>query len=482
VFEMGGNIKFGTDGWRAVIAEDYTFDNVRICAQALASHLKREGAPGKRVVVGYDTRFASEDFAAATAEVLGANGIHVYLSTSALPTPAVSHAVLGLKADAGVVITASHNPAQWNGFKIKGPDGSSAPPSLVTQVETEIAALTASTTPAAPQRRALHELTDSGMVEWYDLIPSYLDALRERVDTAGLSAMRGSVAFDPMFGAGAGLPQRLLDGGQLRLTEINAERNPAFPGIRPEPIAPNLDKLCRLVRETGALTGIATDGDADRVGIVDEQGDFLNQHQVFALLSYYLLEVRGERGHIIRSITTSDMISLLGQHYGVPVHVTPVGFKYIAPLMHEYDALIGGEESGGYAFRGHVPDRDGILAGLFFLDMVRQTGKSPSVLLQGLYRLVGPHYYDRLDLELEAGVSARLTEVLKSLKPDAVGGLQVEEVDRTDGVVLRLKGGSWLLYRLSGTEPLLRIYVETDTPGRVHELLAAGRALLELPG
>ena len=475
---MAGTIKFGTDGWRAVIAEDYTFDNVRLCAQGLATHLLAAGAPEPKVVIGYDTRFASEDFAAATAEVLGANGIHVYLSTSAVPTPVVSHAVADLHAAAGVVITASHNPARWNGFKIKGPNGSSAPMEVIAAVESEIASLSGGNT--AAKRRPLQELVDSGAVEWYDPSTRYLSGISGLVDVAALKNMHGAVIIDSMFGAGSGYFSGLIGQGRLRVEEINGERNPSFPGIRPEPIGPNLDHLRSRVVEAGALMGIATDGDADRLGIVDEHGNFMNQHQVFALLCYYFLGVRHERGDIIRSITTTEMISLLGTHYGIPVHVTQVGFKYIAPLMKEYDAIIGGEESGGYAFRGHVPERDGVLAGLYFLDMVRRTGKPPSVLLQELYDLVGPHYYDRLDLELEASDHSRLANTLSQLAPDSVDGIPVERIDRLDGVMLVLKDHSWVLYRLSGTEPLLRIYVETDAPDRVPQLLAAGQALLGL--
>jgi len=479
---MATTIKFGTDGWRAVIAEDYTFDNVRLCAQGLATYLRNTGAAEPKVVIGYDTRFASEDFAAATAEVLGANGVHVYLSTSTVPTPVVSHAVAALRASAGVVITASHNPAAWNGFKIKGPDGSSAPMEVIAGVEAQIASLLRrdSGSESGARRRALQLLVQDGVVEWYDPTTPYLAGIRSLVDVEALKTMNGAVVVDSMFGAGSGFFAGLLGGGRLLVDEINGERNPSFPGIRPEPIGPNLEKLRRRVPETGALMGIATDGDADRVGIVDENGNFMNQHQVFALLCYYLLGIRHERGDVIRSITTTEMISLLGKRYGVPVHVTQVGFKYIAPLMKEYDALIGGEESGGYAFRGHVPERDGVLAGLYFLDMVRQTGKPPSKLLEELYELVGPHYYDRIDLELEPGNRSCVAEALAGLAPASVGGTLVDRVDRTDGVMLVLMDGSWVLYRLSGTEPLVRIYVETDSTERVRSLLAAGCSLLGL--
>jgi phosphomannomutase len=473
---MSGQIKFGTDGWRAIIAEDYTFDNVRICAQGLASYLLATTGKAANAVVGYDTRFGSEDFAAATAEVLAANGIHTYLCTSATPTPVVSHAVVDRTANAGVVITASHNPGRWNGFKIKGPDGSSAEVEVIAEVEREIGVLVSSST--GVRRVDLDTAVSQGLVTMYDPAPRYKEQLRRLVDIEAIKGMDATVAVDSMYGAGSGYLADLLTGGKIRIDEIHAERNPLFPGIRPEPIGPNLAALFARVTAKKAALGIATDGDADRVGLVDENGVFLNQHQVFALLCYYLLSVRKERGDIIRSVTTTEMISLLGTKYGVPVTVTRVGFKYIAPLMLERNALIGGEESGGYGFRGHIPERDGILAPLYFLDFMRQTGKTPSQLLQELYALVGEHHYDRADVELHHDDHARVAADLKKLRPSKVDGVAVREVDLTDGVRLVLDDGAWVLYRLSGTEPLLRIYSEAESQKRVWELIREGGRLL----
>jgi len=477
---MGGSIRFGTDGWRAVIAEDFTFDNVRICAQAVAAYLRESVGQSAKVVVGYDTRFGSEDFAAASAEVLAANGLHVYLTGKAEPTPVVSHAVVNLKADGGIVITASHNPGRWNGFKYKGPDGSSAPMEVISEVERHVAALVQAGASAQVRRLGLSEAMAEGLVERHDPSVAYIAGISRLVDLDALRQMSGTMVVDSMYGAGSGYFARLLGGSRLNIEELNSERNPLFPGIRPEPITPNLARLRSRVPEAGALLGIATDGDADRVGIVDEQGQFMTQHQVFALLCHYLLAVRQERGDIIRSVTTTEMISLLGQRFGVPVHVTAVGFKYIAPLMLECDALIGGEESGGYGFRGHIPERDGILAGLYFLDYARRTGKTPSRLLDDLYELVGPHHYDRLDQELEPADRARGAALLEQMGPDRVGAAEVHLVDRTDGVRLVLRDGSWLLFRLSGTEPLVRIYAEAESMERVRALLSQGRALLGL--
>mgnify|MGYP002475945473 CR=1 FL=1 len=430
--------------------------------------------------MGYDTRFASEDFAAAVAEVLAANDVHVYLTTKAEPTPVVSHAVVNLKADGGIVITASHNPGRWNGFKYKARDGASAPMEVIAEIERHVSILLQPGSETHVRRLALSEALARGLVEWHDPAVAYVAGVSRLVDLDALRQMDGTVVVDSMFGAGSGYFAQLLGGGRLVIDELNGERNPLFPGIRPEPITPNLARLRGRVPEVSAVLGIATDGDADRVGIVDEQGRFMTQHQVFGLLCHYLLAVRQERGHIVRSVTTTDMISLLGQHYGAPVHVTAVGFKYIAPLMLEYDALVGGEESGGYGFRGHIPERDGILAGLYFLDYVRRTGRSPSTLLEDLYTLVGPHHYDRLDQEMESSNRSRIAAILETMGPEKVGDSEVHRVDRTDGVRLVLRDGSWLLFRLSGTEPLVRIYAEAESPERVRTLLAQGRSLLGL--
>ncbi|MBN1855759.1 MAG: phosphoglucomutase/phosphomannomutase family protein [Dehalococcoidia bacterium] len=478
---MSNIISFGTDGWRGIIAENYTFQNVRVCAQAVANYVSDTSGPGATVVVGYDTRFASEDFAAATAEVLAANGVGVVLFTKAAPTPVISHAVVDLKAQGGIVITASHNPARWNGFKYKAPSGSSAPVEVIAEIEKHVATILKSrTADSDPLVRSLNlqDALKSGIVRYYDPIPAYEAQLRRLVDVDAISKMQGTVVVDSMYGAGSGYLADMLKGGNLHIQELHEERNPSFPNIRPEPIAANLTALSTLVPETQALVGIATDGDADRFGIVDENGLFMTQHQVFALLALYLLEVRKDRGMIVRSVTTTDMLTTLGAHFDVPVVVTPVGFKYIAPLMVEQNALIGGEESGGYAFRGHVPERDGILAALFFLDMIRQTGKSPSSILAHLYEMVGTHHYDRLDIELSPEDHSRLSGAFSALNPATLGDMRVEWVDRTDGVRLVLQDKSWVLYRLSGTEPLLRIYAEAESPERVQQLIGYGAALL----
>jgi len=287
-----------------------------------------------------------------------------------------------------------------------------------------------------------------------------------------------TVLIDPMYGAGAGYFKTLLEDGNIKVAEINAERNPSFPGIQPEPIAKNLTKLSRLVVEQKADIGLATDGDADRIGIVDEKGEFLNQHQVFALLCLYLLEVRGQRGAMIKTLTSTEMISKLGKVFDVPVYETAVGFKYVAPLMEQHNAIIGGEESGGYGFRGHIPERDGILAGLYFLDFMVKTHKTPSQLLGYLYSKVGPHYYERTDFHVSTSKHQAIMNQLSSGFPDAIASIKVTKVDITDGFRFFLADASWLLIRFSGTEPLVRLYAEAETLEKVRKLLSEGKRLI----
>ncbi len=339
------NIKFGTDGWRAAIAEDYTFANVRLVSQAVADFLKQSKLADRGLVVGYDNRFASERFAAACAEVVAANGIHVYLTGKSTPTPVICHAVLAKKAGGAGIITASHNPPSDNGFKYKPEYAGSASPEVVAQLEANIETATV-------QRLALADAEAQGLVEKIDAAPAYMQALANLVDLEAIKRSGKTIVVDAMFGAGAGYLPQLLDGGTTKVVPVNAERNPAFPGIRaPEPIDSNLGKLKKLVRDGGADVGIAYDGDADRVGLVDERGKFVNQLQVFGLLTYYLLEVRGWRGPIVKSLSTTSMVNRLGEAYGVPVFETPVGFKYIGPKMIEQKAMIGGEEFGRLRLR-----------------------------------------------------------------------------------------------------------------------------------
>jgi len=467
-------IKFGTDGWRAIIAQDFTFDNVRACAQGVADYLKQANLAQQGLIIGYDTRFASEDFASAAAEVIAGNGIKVYLCPKATPTPVISFGVLVKKAGGAIIITASHNPAVWNGFKYKNENGSSASDEITTQIERFISQALAA---GKVNRLPLDKAVGQGLVEELDLDPVYFDQITRLVDLNAIRQAGLKLVFDPMYGAGAGYLERVLGGGTTELIEINSERNPLFPGIRPEPIAVNLTKLSATVKERGANVGLATDGDADRMGIVDEKGTFLTQLQVFALLCLYLLEIRGERGPIVKTLTTTSMLYRLGEIYGVPVYETPVGFKYVAPTMLAKDALIGGEESGGYGFRGHVAERDGIMANLYFLDLMVKTGKNPSELIDYLYSKVGPHHYQRVDVKFPGAKRQAIIDRIQSNPPNSIDNVQVLKLDSTDGFRFMLADNTWLLIRFSGTEPILRIYTETDSPARAERLLELGREL-----
>lgn len=467
-------IKFGTDGWRGIIAEDFTFDNVRVCAQGVASYLKKADLASRGLIIGYDTRFASEDFAAAAAEVIASNGIKAYLCPTATPTPVVSFGVLAKKAGGAIIITASHNAAIWNGFKYKSDEGSSAPDEVTAQIEGLIAkAFTGSKIDRLP----LNEAIEQGLVEYIDLAPVYFDQIAKLVDLDGLRQAGLKVVVDPMYGAGAGYFKKIIGGGKTELIEISGERNPLFPGLRPEPIAVNLTKLSAAVKVQRADVGLATDGDADRMGIVDEKGTFLTQLQVFALLCLYLLETRGERGPIVKTLTTTSMAYRLGEIFNVPVFETAVGFKYVAPTMAREKALIGGEESGGYGFRGHVMERDGILANLFFLDLMVKTGKTPSELIDYLYSKVGPHHYQRVDLKFPEAERQTIINRIRDNPPKSIDGVKVSRLDTTDGFRFVLADNSWLLIRFSGTEPVLRIYSETDSPARAARMLELGQGI-----
>ncbi len=469
-------IRFGTDGWRAVIGEQFTFDNVRACAQATALYLRESGVAERGVVVGYDTRFASEEFAAAVAEVMAGNGIPVYLCDRPAPTPVVGYAILARQAAGSVVITASHNPALYSGFKVRTEYAGAAPPSVLSRIEALI--------PRDERdvaRLPLATAQEKGLLETFDPAPAYLRHLSELVDLNRLRSAGLLVVVDPMHGAGAGYLRGLLTGGKTRVWQVRASRNPLFPGMHnPEPIPRNLAATRQAVRRHGAQVALVTDGDADRVGILDGSGRFVNQLQTFALLAYYLLEVRGLRGPIVKSVTTTRMVRVLGEQYGVPVEETGVGFKYLGPKMREVDALIAGEESGGFAFRGHLPERDGILSGLYLLDLMARTGRDLPRLLAELFKKVGPHFYDRIDVTMSEAGRAAVERRLADLRPADIAGLRVTGQDQTDGLRFLLEDGAWALIRLSGTEPLMRIYTEVRRQDLVQPVLAACREMTGL--
>ncbi len=377
---MSVKIRFGTDGWRGRIAEDYTFGNVRRCAQGFASYLLDRGFQGESVVVGYDKRFHSENFASACAEVLAANGMRVYLTDGPTPTPVISYSVVARQSVGAINITASHNPPTDNGFKVRDQHGGAIDPDGLKDIESQIP-----DSEDDVKRIPLKQGLDDGSIEFFDASPAYIEQIHRLIDLQPIKEAGFSVLVDPMWGNGAGWFPRLLDGGATRVAEIHNIRNPMYPEMtRPEPIPPNVDVGLHETVARKADVLIITDGDADRVGVGDENGEFIDQLRVYALLAYYLLEVRGQRGPIIKTLSTTSMLNKLGKLYDVPVIETGVGFKYVAPAMLKYKGMIGGEESGGYAFQGHVPERDGILAGLYILDMMVKLKKKPSELIRAL--------------------------------------------------------------------------------------------------
>ncbi len=467
---MSVNIHFGTDGWRGVIAEDYTFDNVRRCAQGFASYLLEKGKQGQWVVVGYDKRFDSEHFAAAVAEVLAGNGLKVHLTDGATPTPVIAYSVVHHKACGAVNITASHNPGTDNGFKVRNEFGGAIDPDGLLKIE----ALIPESVDDIKRKAYKHALA-AGEIVVFDPVTPYETHLKKMIDLQPIKDAGLTVMVDCMWGNGAGYFPRLLAGGKTKVLEIHNQRNPIFPEMkRPEPIPPNIDVGLQATIDNHADVFLVTDGDADRVGMGDENGHFINQLRVYGLLAYYLLEVRGLRGPIVKTLSTTGMLNKLGEIYNVPVYETGVGFKYVAPKMLETDALIGGEESGGYAFRGNVPERDGILAGLYALDMMVRLGKKPTELLKILFKKVGGEYfYDRIDTPFSGSHEDRKKMILAA-NPQTIGGLKVKELVTIDGFQFKLEDGGWLLIRFSGTEPIMRVYCETMHGDKVQAILQDG--------
>lgn len=475
---MTSTIKFGTDGWRGMIAEDYTFDNVRRVAQAVAAYFREDiGTADQGIVIGYDRRFGSENFAKAAAEVLAGNGIHVFLTQDSTPTPIITYSVLDRKAAGAINITASHNPPTDNGFKVRDHRGAAVDPQGLKKIESRLP-----DSVAGVKRLTLEVATGEGLIETFDPAPAYIDYVNRHVDVEPIKQAGLNVVYDAMWGAGAGWFEKFLNGGSTTLRTIHRERNPVFPEMsRPEPIPPNIDVLLKTVVETGADAGIATDGDADRVGFADEYGTFVDQLRVYGLLAMYLLEVRGWRGPIVKTLSTTTMLEKLGRRYGVDVYQTGVGFKYVGPKMLETNAMIGGEESGGFAFRG-LPERDGILVNLALLDLMVQMNRRPSELVEKLFDMVGPHYYDRIDTRFATEDRPKVRQRLEEARPKEIAGLPVEEIVTLDGFKYDLGEAGWLLIRFSGTEPLIRVYTETTNKDKVRDILQTGLDLAGIEG
>jgi phosphomannomutase len=474
-------IKFGTDGWRAAIAEDYTFHNVRRCARGVAEYLTEKGAADRGVVVAHDRRFASEHFARACVEVLAAHGIRSLAPPEAVPTQVASFFTRELGAGAGIVITASHNPWTDNGFKVKADSGGAAAPEMLAAIE---ATMDRHAEDELPPRVPYEEAVSGGLVEEFDAYPRFRDQLASIVDIERIRAADRRVLVEPLYGSGAGWFSRLLGDGRLTIRELHTERNPFFGGVNPEPIRPNVDEWLQEIPRWGADIGIAFDGDADRVGMATEEGVFVNQLQVYGLLYWYLLDVRGQIGPAVYTVTTTSMAPRLAELYGTQAYETGVGFKYVGPKMTETNAVIGGEESGGFGFGMHIPERDGLAAGLFLLDLWLSKGKRASAVLAELQALAGPSYYDRTDIrfkrEVYEGVKQDTLARLEHEAPAELAGVPVVkriQLDTRDGFKFYRQDGAWLLIRFSGTEALLRIYAEARSPDDVQAIIAEGREL-----
>ncbi len=458
-------IKFGTDGWRGVIGEDFTFANVRRVAAAVAEYVLRESQPARGLVIGYDMRFLSPEAARAAAEVVAAAGVPVTLAERTTPTPAVSYAVVQRRAAGALMVTASHNPGQWNGIKFKAPYGGSAAPAIVRRIEVHLHRLE-----RAGKKR--HRARPAP-IRTVDLVSPYLQRLKSLVHLERVRASGRRFVIDPMYGAASGCLARLFEEAGIPFREIHGERNPLFPGLNPEPIEPHVEGLRQAVNESGYDAGFATDGDADRIGAVDRTGAFINSHKIFCILLRHLAEDLGRRGEVVKTFSTTQMVNKLAACYGLPLHTTPIGFKYICELMLERDVLIGGEESGGIAVGGHLPERDGVLNSLYLAEVMAATGKTLGEMVADLNAQFGPHYYGRVDLEVPLAAAKCAVRRAKTLANRRLAGLKVTGVEDLDGVKLLFGNTAWLLVRASGTENILRLYAEAPSPEKVKELLAA---------
>ena len=482
-------IVFGTDGWRARIAEDYTYDAVRRCAEGVARYVIDNGMTERGVVVGYDRRFASEFFAQAAAEVLLAHEVPVLFSSEALPTQMVSFEVVERGAACGVVITASHNPWTDNGFKVKSPTGAAAGPEILAVLEATIRDRATD----EPPRRPFADGVAAGRVDHFDSFDGYKRFVERTLDLEQLKQADMRVLVEPMWGSGANWMSRLLAGGRVQVHEIHRERNPFFGGVNPEPIRPNIDEALGMLAGGGYDLALLLDGDADRAGAADERGVFIHQLQVMGLLMYYLLEHRGLRQPVVSTVNETTMVGRLGDRYGVAVHETPVGFKYVGPKMIETGAMMGGEESGGYGFGMHLPERDGIYADLLLLDLFvreRERGNWPvSKAVQHLHEIAGNSFYLRTDVHVDRAAYPALKEKLfvelREQAPAAIGGRPVVRTDTlttNDGFKFWLDDGSWLLVRFSGTEPLVRVYAEASSEELRDEILRHGSVMVRGEG
>jgi alpha-D-glucose phosphate-specific phosphoglucomutase len=468
-------IRFGTDGWRAVIADTFTFENVRLLAQAVADFVNKShsGDDAPQVVVGYDTRFLSDRFATETARVLAANAIITWLTRTDAPTPAISYNVKEKGADAGVVITASHNPPRYNGFKLKAAYGGSATADQCALVEDELALMEREG--RTPNVMDYQNALDQGVIRRFDPSWSYYQHLATLIDLDRISERELNIVADAMWGAGRGAFASILSRTRAHISEIRGALNPGFGGIHPEPILKHLNELVAAVQRVQADVGLATDGDADRIGAVDAHGHFVDPHTILALALRHLVEVKKQRGDVVKTVSTTLMIDSLARKHGLTLHETPVGYNHIADLMMKRDVLIGGEESGGISVRGHIPEGDGILMGLMLLEIMAAHDAPLHEIIANLQAEHGPAHYGRIDAHLQQQKPKKqMVALLVDHAPASLNGETVARVDTLDGVKFYLADDSWLLIRPSGTEPVLRIYAEARSTDAVRALLEAG--------
>ncbi len=478
-------IHFGTDGWRAVISDTFTFHNLRMVSQAIADAFSTGGhkaakdeipTTARRMVVGFDTRFLSDRYAIDAARVLAANGYSVYLAQSDAPTPAISYAVKHLNALGGIMITASHNAPRYNGVKLKSADGSSASSDQCRRVEVYLN--DNEEQGRGPNLMDFEQAQDEGLIKRFNPIPAYYDHLRTLIDVDVIAKARPRVVIDSMYGSGRGVMRGFLQGSGCEVCEIRNEANPGFGGVHPEPIGKYLGALAGAIGSGKGDFGLATDGDADRIGAMDERCNFVDPHKIMALALRYLVTKRGWKGAVVRTVSTTRMIDRLCQKYGLPLYETPVGFNHIADYMIKEDVLIGGEESGGISFKGHIPEGDGPIMGLLLLEIVAASGGSLYELVEDLLGEVGPAFYDRRDMRLSQPVSkSDMVQKLLNEVPKSIGGESIKEALSLDGVKYIMADDSWLLIRPSGTEPVLRVYAEGRSQDMVKALLGYGEQI-----
>ncbi len=473
---MAQEIKFGTDGWRGIIADDFTFENVRRVANAIAAYVTKYEEPKRGVIIAYDARFGSPRFAQITAEVIANAGIPVKLANDYTPTPAVSYAVKQYGAAGGVMITSSHNPWNWNGVKFKGRFGGSATPAIMKKIEEELAAGTTPNTAKAP-------------IEEVDLKKDYVAAVCRFADMDLVAKTKFKFAVDAMYGSGRGVLSGIFSERGVQHVAIRQELNPLFPGINPEPIEPHTAMLQQTVVHEKCDAGLATDGDADRIGAAAEDGSFVDSHKIFCVLLQWLLERKKWPGDVVRAFNTTRMLDRIAAKYGRKLHETSIGFKYVADLMMSTDILIGGEESGGIGYSRFLPERDGVLNCLLLANVMAEEGKPLGQLVADLQREYGPHYYGRRDLHIPEDVKQNAIHRAGSDATQSLGTYRVLKKEHLDGVKFFLDAPTngngaeaWVLFRASGTEPLLRLYTEASSPELVHELLTVGECFVRNGG